>query len=78
MDKSQMAEHGFNKEHHMQFQNTEIPSAKFQPIGHMAGNTKLNPNNMNKKYSIVFSRSQVPLIHSPKEQQRTSSWRYTT
>jgi len=78
MDKSHIAEHGFNKEHHMQFQNTEILSTKFQPNGHMAGNNKLNPNNMNKKYGIVFSRSQEPLIHSPKEQQGTSSWRYTT
>jgi hypothetical protein len=67
-DTSQIAEHGFNKEHHMQFQNTEILSTKFQPIGHMAGNTNLNPNNMNKKYGFVFCRSQEPLIHSLKEQ----------
>jgi hypothetical protein len=65
-----MAEHDFNKEHHMQFHNTEILSTIFQPIGHTPGNTKLIPTNtcMNKKYGFVFCRSQESLIHSLKEQ----------
>jgi hypothetical protein len=69
-DKSPVAEHSIEFEHHIQFHNTSILTTKSHYMDHiimMAIEIELHPNNMNRETGFCLSKLWKPLVSSFKK-----------